>query len=301
MIFIRANQGGKPQTRSRQKGFTLVELLVGLILTVFISAIAITYMWSSSQVFRVQTNDSLSHENARYALELLSQHIRLAGQNRPNSIDTILDVVYNGSLCAADDASNADGNTAVCTVDTLINNATTLASDRLAVDYLATANVDGCNGVTFNASVASPQELINVFWVADLDNDDINSLYCQTINVTSSTVNGGTAQPLIDGIDAMQIQYGIADPASDLVQRYQSYTNLIADGGPTAARNVKAIRLALLVNSGIGSDQGTNIGDVALETAENRSYQLLDETIDINDDRVFRQVYSTTIAIPNTF
>ena len=289
----------------RQAGFTLVELLVGLALTVFISAIAITYMYSSTQVFRVQTNDSLSHENARFALELLSQNIRLAGQNRPTDISTTLDVVYNGTACTADDASNVNGNTSRCTVDTLIADAGTLASDRLAVDYLAISDITGCNGTVFNATTLAPLHLVNVFWVADLDANGISSLYCQTIDATAngaSNVNGGTAQPLIDGIDAMQIQYGVSTGAgTELIQRYQSYTNLIAQGGVAATRNVKAIRLALLVNSGLGSQDGDGNAEVSLEIADNRTYQLLDETLNIDDDQVFRQVYSTTIAIPNTF
>lgn len=302
MRFVSASMTHK----NKQGGFTLVELLVGLILTVFISAIAITYMWSSAQVFRTQTNDSLSHENARYALELLSQNIRLAGQNRPNNIAETLDVVYNGDTCAADDGNNANGDVNACTVDTLINDPDVLASDRLAVDYLAITNVTGCNGIVFNATVVTPQRLVNVFWVADVDGDGIRSLYCQTINVTNdvANVNGGTAQPLIDGIDAMQIQYGVAtgvdvDPFNP-IQRYQSYTNLIASGGLRATGNVKAIRLALLVNSGLAAADGGARGDVLLEAAQDRTYQLLDEAVTVADERVFRQIYSTTIAIPNT-
>ncbi len=292
---------------SKQSGFTLVELLVGLALTVFIGTIAITYMWSSSQVFRVQTNDSLSQENARFALELLSQNIRLAGQNRPTDGSLNLDVVYQGEVCAGDDRSSANGNNSACTVDTLIDSADVLASDRFAVDYLADRNFTGCNGTNFNASSVLPQRLINVFWVADLDDDGIRSLYCQTINVTTGAgdVNNGAAQPLIDGVDAIQVQYGVsADEDTDRfrrIQRYQSYDNMIADGGVAATRRVRAIRIALLVSSGVGSEDGDGRGDILTEVAQDRNYQLLDETIDIDEEQVFRQVYSTTVAIPNTF
>ena len=107
---------------AKQTGFTLVELLVGLILTVFISAIAITYMVSSSQAFRVQTNDSLSHENARYALEVLSQNVRLAGLNPQNDITQQLDVVYLGTGCeAGNEGSNSGSAAGQCTVDDLSN------------------------------------------------------------------------------------------------------------------------------------------------------------------------------------
>ena len=56
------------KNKTSMSGFTLVELLVGLVLTLFISAIAITYMISTSQSFKAQTNDALSQENASLLL-----------------------------------------------------------------------------------------------------------------------------------------------------------------------------------------------------------------------------------------
>ena len=277
---------------AKQTGFTLVELLVGLVLTVFISAIAITYMVSSSQAFRVQTNDSLSHENARYALEVLSQNVRLAGLNPQNDITQQLDVVYLGTGCeAGNEGSNSGSAAGQCTVDDLSN-----SSDRFAVDYIADSDIEGCNGAEITASIANQVRVANIFWTADLDNDGVRSLYCQTINVTTGSDEGTDARPLIDGVDAMQVQYGVAtdvnvDP-NNYIERYQSFSNL----GAGDNTNVKAIRIALLINSGL-----SGVGDTQLEDPVNRQYQLLDASVDINDDRVFRQVYSTTIAVPNTF
>ena len=288
----------------KQHGFTLVELLVGLILTIFISAIAITYMVSSSQSFRVQTADSLSHENARFALELLSQNIRLGGYSEIEEARTFpLDGIYLGNNSGNTEDSNANGDNNACTADDLAN-----TSDRLAVDYIANTNVTGCNGSIVNANNAAPQRMVNVFWTADLDGDGVRSLYCQTLNVTpgAAAVAPGAAQAIIDGVDALQVQYGVTfgddstNPAQT-IQRYQSFDNLINSVTPDSdprltTRNVKAVRLALLVNSGLADD-----GDNQLERPEERTYQLLDASVTIPDDRILRQIYTTTIAIPNNF
>ena len=292
---------------SRQSAFTLVELLVGLILTIFISAVAITYMVSSSQTFRVQTADSLSHENARYALEILSQNVRLAGLNDLQGGDVQLpsNLIYIGTGCPTDEnVSIAAGAGVVrCSADDLSAAAGPVTSDRLAIEYVANTNMTGCNGDAIVASEANPQRLANVFWTADLDGDSVRSLYCQTINTTANPdapVVAGPALPIIDGVDSMQVQYGtvLSDETnpSRVIQRYQSFTTLIDDSALIleAVQNIKAIRIALLVNGGLADD-----GDSQLELSENRSYELLDVDIDFTADQVLRQVYSTTIALPN--
>ncbi len=279
-----------------QRGFTLVELLVGLVLTLFISAIAITYMVASSQSFRVQANDSLSQENARYALEILSQNVRLAGFDPLNNIGTNLDVIYTGTGCEAAEQGQNSG-TEICTQDGLTANANGINSDRFAVEYIVDGNFTACNGALINASPVNTQRLANVFWTADIDLDGVRSLYCQTINVNGgNNVGGAPAQPIIDGVDAIQVQYGVAENPDGLIQSYQSYDNLIAGGLVAQTRNVKAIRIALLVNGGFAS-----AGDSQLEVTQDRTYQLLDATVSVNADRLLRQVYSTTIATPNNF
>ena len=291
---------------SRQSAFTLVELLVGLVLTIFISAVAITYMVSSSQTFRVQTADSLSHENARYALEILSQNVRLAGLNDLQGGDVQLpsNLIYIGTGCPTnEDVSIAGGAGVRCSADDLSAAAGPVTSDRLAIEYVANTNMTGCNGDAIVASEANPQRLANVFWTADLDGDSVRSLYCQTINTTANPdapVVAGPALPIIDGVDSMQVQYGtvLSDETnpSRVIQRYQSFTTLISNSALTleAVQNIKAIRIALLVNGGLA-----DVGDSQLEASENRSYELLDVDIDFTADQVLRQVYSTTIALPN--
>jgi type IV pilus assembly protein PilW len=284
-----------------QKGFTLVELLVGLMLSVFIIGVAITYMLTSTRTFRVQTNETLIQENARFALDVLTQNFRLAGLNPSNNFDNALSVIYSGAKCPADESSTADnsaGNTA-CTKDGA-NNTTDNNSDRIAIDYMidasksaAAINVNGCNSWPITVNAGSETHLASVFWSADIDGDGVRSLYCQTYNLDTETAEG-VALPLIDGIDRIQFQYGVDSDDDGLVERYQSFTNL----GAANSVNVRAIRVAMLLNGGTGANNTGQNFDT--ELAAERAYTLLDAPVSSFTDQVLRQTYSTTVLIPNT-
>lgn len=298
---LRFSNGARKGQGDSSAGFTLVELLVGLFLSLVIGTLALTFMVSSAQSFKVQSNDSISNENARFVLELLSQNIRLAGLNPDNDFTFNLDVIYNGNLCPNDESGITDGDNTACTVDNLANQ-----SDRFAIDFVATdANVvNACNGQTITVPTGTSVRLAYVFWVADLDAipDGIRSLYCQPIDLTAETPIGNPL-PLVDGVDRLQVQYGVdvldaAGTSDGIIDRYQSYTNLVAaaPANPTlVTRQVKTVRFAVLVNSGLANN------DSNTEQPINTSYQLLDSpAIQINNDRILRQVYSSTVLLPNS-
>lgn len=67
------------QATKKQHGFTLVELMVAMTLGLLLLGGVITILTSSHQTYRV--NDALARmqENARYAFQILSRDIRMAG------------------------------------------------------------------------------------------------------------------------------------------------------------------------------------------------------------------------------
>ena len=285
-------------SRVKAAGFTMVELLVGLVLSVFIIAVTITYMTTSSRTFRVQTNESLIQENARFALEILTQNFRLAGLNPSNNFANDLSVVYADARCPAGEVGLADGaiGSAVCTKDGA-NNTTDNNSDRIAIDYMVDASksgtavtVFGCNSHQITVPAGSEVRLASVFWSGDLDGDGVRSLYCQTYNLQTNLAEG-VALPLVDGVDRLQFQYGVDSDNDGVIERYQSMTKL----GANNTNDVRAIRVAMLLNGGASPDQNFD-SDEKLD----RSYTLLDAPASSFDDREFRQVYSTTVLIPNT-
>ncbi len=295
---------GHPRVNIKtQSGMTLVELLVGLVLSVFIVGVSITYMMTSTRTFRVQTNEALIQENARFSLELLTQNFRLAGLNPSNHFDNSLDVIYSGAKCSSTEAGLADkasGNTA-CTKDGANNNVDN-NSDRIAIDYMADASksttaivVNGCNSHQITVGAGDQVRLASIFWSADIDGDGVRSLYCQAYNIDTDSAEG-VALPLIDGVDRVQFQYGVDSDDNGVIERYQSFSNL----GAANTGDVRAIRVALLLNGGASPDQNF---DTEQAQAGGRTYNLLEapgSTFTDADDQVLRQIYSTTVLIPNT-
>ncbi len=62
-----------------EAGFTLVELMVGLIIGLMLSGSLLAIVISNTSAYNVQMDHARVHENARFALEFMSRDIRMAG------------------------------------------------------------------------------------------------------------------------------------------------------------------------------------------------------------------------------
>jgi len=83
----------KAMLTSRQRGVSLVEIMVALVLSVILLGGVISVYLGSKQTYRVQDGQSRLQENARYALETLAHDIRLAGYMGCQSSGSIKPVV----------------------------------------------------------------------------------------------------------------------------------------------------------------------------------------------------------------
>ena len=111
----------------------------------------------------------------------------------------------------------------------------------------------------------------------------VSSLYCGSFNATdNATVNA--AQSLVDGIDNMQLQYGVL--SGDDVVSYVS-ADRVTDWGA-----VRSVRITILVSDG----QTTGSADQAA-----RSYDILDAGTISYTDKYQRQLFTTTVVINNAF
>ena len=79
MNTVRTQPIGCPAARGSQRGFTMVELMVALLLGLVLIGGVINVFLTSGQTLRVNQNLSRVHENARFAIEMFSREIRQAG------------------------------------------------------------------------------------------------------------------------------------------------------------------------------------------------------------------------------
>ena len=268
----------------KQQGFTLIELLIGMIISLFIGGMAVMYMVSSAQILASQNSEDLSQENARFAFEIMTSTFRLGGSNISNNPEANADGIFTGAICSGADCNANSLNYSI--------SGTTFNSDRVAVDYV-TDTATTCTG----SSISTEKKIVTVFYIDDADDDGIASLYCQSYEafldpiakdyIDFTTPNNAVA--LLDGVDSLQIQYGVDIDADEDVDIYSSYNNVAASD----LDNVRAIRIGLLVSSGqLIATQKSTI-DV-----ESRTYNVLEGVYTINDG-VLRQSVSTTVFLPN--
>jgi len=139
-----------PENR-RQHGLTLVELMIAMVLGLVLVAGAIQLLVSNKQSYRLQDSLSRLQENGRFAIQLLSDDIRMSGFHDP----------FTGPAPFA--FFTASTPTGAAIADDLGSG----LGDRLAVVrvYPDTVTTDCLGSTTANDRV------VNVYWVTDSDND----------------------------------------------------------------------------------------------------------------------------------
>ncbi|MAZ69679.1 PilW family protein [Porticoccus sp.] len=243
--------------RTRQYGLSMVELLVAMALGLLLTVGALQMMLASQQLYDTTDSQSRIQENGRFALDFLSREISKASY-QTNDVD-VENRTFLTEICA--DA---------CTEDT-----TGLAGDQIAAVFNPENDRDCAD------NTVGPDDIIaNVFYVDTVDG--ISALNCRGFNLESNSWIG-VGQPLVDGVESLQILYRVELPVGD------SFSYVSADD-VTDWADVTAVRVAVLVNN------GQEIGSGNLET---RTFTLLDAGPFSLTDKHERQVYSTTITLNN--
>ncbi len=257
-----------------QRGLNLIEVIIAIGIGVFISLMVVQYMASSSRLFQRQGADSNLEQNAIFAVSRLTSYVRQAGSR----IDYGTDVPFYIGPCGSHDPCTGDGVGTASLTDVS-------TSDTVAVQMHPDDGLD-CTG----AVLPSGSQLANVFYIAaSTEAAGINSLYCRGYDVTENAWLSAAGVALIDGVDQMQVLYGVAD-ANEQIYSYFDAAR-VPDVGGSAIQGwdrVRAVRIAVLVSDGFDSDT---------EDLDVRSYQLLDGPRLSITDRVNRRVYSTTVAM----
>ncbi len=196
----------------RQKGLTLVELMIAITLgLIVLLAIGSIYL-NSRQTYRVQEDNARLQEAGKYALEVLGRSIRQAGSNAEMKLNqiSVTPQCNVAGTCVAISGTNGAGT----------------AADAMTVAYYAGREeasgaawiARNCTGGT--ASSASNDVITNAFAVVG------TNLQC------TGSVNGVAAvpQPLIENVVDFQIIYGIDTtvPANQTADLYVA--------APTAAQ-----------------------------------------------------------------
>lgn len=317
----------------RQRGVTLTELMIALVLGALVVLAATAMVVTSRATYSTQDETTRLAESARFGLELTNRMVRLAGYTqfgddpRPPPFYSS-DPSWNSSVAAnaylTSGPNIVGANNAKPTGGAAVN-----GSDALTIRYFgsgpgATTAADGnvldCAGVavppplpiptSYNASRAS-----NVLFV-DLDaSDGEPTLMCQrqTYDATTGAPLVRQTQALIRGVESFQVLYGeaiyaagppAADPDSSNPVSIVYRTGI---GGPNPVgnwNNVIAVRIAMLLRSNVGAqvDPGAvtyNLFGTSYPGSSDPGSQFGTSALSSPERTRVRRVVETTVFVRN--
>ncbi len=249
----------------KQRGLSLVELMIATVIGLMLMNAVIDIMLNSRQTSRMMEGLSRTQENGRFALDIFSRDIRMAGYQSPDNNDgSAIDLFFQGDC----------GGFNPCT-----SNGAGTASDSIAIQFDPPPD-DGTETDCTGAGVGATTTIANVYFIA-VDASGVSSLSCRGFDVDAGAWIAA-AQPLIDGVDNLQLLYGEYDDTG--VGQFVSVDRV------TDWTAVKAVRVGMLVNAG-------NVDGMAAMRL--REFILFDADKLTFNDRMSRQVYSTTFTLNN--
>lgn len=267
-----------------QAGLSIVELLVALVISMLLMTGVVQVFLASKQTYASNEAASRLQENGRFALEFIAQSARHAGYVEAANItvDPLPRPIIPPSV-----GNNCDAG--LCSTQGTADNQN--ASDSVSFSFqprvLEGARRD-CLGKT--SGISATDIIINNFYIA-YEGAGTASLACASRNVSQNAdisikpEQSHEANILVEGIDALQVQYGIATTGN--VSRYVSADRLSEQDW----NNVVAVRIAVLANS---------IDRVSPSPPAERQYVLLDAAPLSFTDGKARQVFTSTIKLRNT-
>lgn len=290
-------------SKKKINGFTLVELMITLVLSLMITYAIAQVLISSNRTSVTSDGMSQSQETGRFVMSFLAGHIRKAGLDSTTS-DSITTPAFvscsDPNMVALLDFDGTPGNH-MCSFESNLGGDPALnPGDRLAIAWVPTVPAGGAADIrdcTGTGGYAEDDIILNVFWIADDPASGMNSLFCQGHKFDGAAIilPSNPAQAIANGVDSMHVLYGEAAQALPLnkernVTQYL-HAGLPADGGVTNWNQVYAVKVSILTRS---------LTDVT-NAVEERRYVLLDAPVYRLTDAVNRQVFNTTFVVNNYY
>lgn len=273
---------------TQQKGMTLVELLIAMGLGIFLMAGVLQVFLGSKQTYSTINAQSHMQENGRFAMGFMARILRHGGYTTDINIDEILDPILRKETFVAT-THFAEG-TAVTGLDNAVAPGVKAQTDvvRVRIEGSDDTLVTDCQGV-----VIAADEWAEVSYFVS----DQAEFQCETVTALDTTT-----ATLVEGIDDLQIQYGVnvggvvdtfEYPAADDRPDEQLLTasKFVNAGQMTADdwENVVSIKVAMLASS----------DGAPLEHSVAQTYDVLDSATVSYQDGKARQIFTQTISLRN--
>lgn len=198
--WARSNTDKGKQDSRTQQGFTLVELMIALTISLILLLVIGTVFTSSRQAFRMQEENARIQESGRFALEILGRSIKQAGH--ANIPFTGFKVAFTGNAITGTDGGAGAADTITLQYDGAVGDRDCSVGTPVgAADILAGANIIQSH---FNLDAANAQ------------------LQCAGTIAAAPAVPGAppTGQVLLDNVEDLQVLYGIDTTGDQSANQY---------------------------------------------------------------------------------
>jgi type IV pilus assembly protein PilW len=201
----------------QEKGFTLIELMIAIVLGLLLIAGVMTVFVSTKQGYRLENGLSLMQSTGRATLDLLSREIMMAGYPQSQNIESFIPAMTK-------DGGGSD-------------------SDQFAVRYQS--DTDCLNG-TPPVYADGKRYAKNMYFIQN------NALVCRTLAEDDSTI---AEAAIVQGVENMQLLYGEDTTPGDDVTNATRYVTACPESGTCSDDNVAnwdnvvSVRIGIVVNS----------------------------------------------------
>ena len=168
----------------RQRGLSLVELMVALTIGIFISAGMVGLFVNSKQSYRLNENMSRLQENARFAVSFIARDIRMADYRSCANNDRLVNSVSGEDKVIGEDGPDIDTLTLLWQTNACM---TALATEARVYSIQEGANgilalFRSVNGV--DRELVEGVESLQILYGEDTDNDDAPDKYVDASSIT---------------------------------------------------------------------------------------------------------------------
>ena len=317
--------------KSRQAGFTLVELMVSIVLGLLLVAAAVQLFMSGQIAYKVQQAGATVQDSGIFGFSYITQSIRIANYGNIGAMndETLFGgIILSGAVASTTPARDGNlkglkvGSTVISgdsylTTNALQDSAYGVKSDQLVIMYQAPRDMQNCKGENVTGPVRTVttytpgQYVIERYYIKNtgtLAAPDA-ALYCDaaiftdnenTRKNTGIAINdyGSGGVMLINHTDMMRIQLITRTTSGTQTMPINTYRSLsIQDKDDTTTpKKLKTSRPAIIgINLGllIRSTEKAGSPDSA------KTYSVLDKSVTAPNDGYLRKAYITTIALRN--
>jgi len=324
----------RPPTSSHCRGFTMIELLVALVLGLVVLGGVGAVMNNSKKNYEVQDYRSRMQENARFAMQFITNDLRMAGYTGYLACGSIpsssWQYIWGGTSASDGDAITVQYVSLDYLAITLpalaldvssgktieLNDVSSFATDDYVIitdcinaEVRHIKEVKSGNRLEFYNNLSNPYTIASQTQVRRLERRSYQIFFNTTrsVPVLTRTDAQGNNQELVEGIEFLRFLFAEDSTGDGFPNSYVA--------PHTPSNPVKGVKLAILTRSisnydpGASAAGGNNEGGQFGTSADvdTGTYTLLDQTVDpatltvTNSStlRVKRQVYETAIKIRN--